>query len=179
MSGSASEHVEPLAALRKSCERIATIPAANTQEMAALLSKMGLDYFQDVRRQAQQSFLSALAAATIGILFFFYATYRSMEPSTSSDKISLIAGALVQVIAAINFYLYGRTSRQFALFHHCLDRFNRFMLANSMCENIQDTEKRDRFRADLAAIVANAPPLTADLASPRPRRRATRSRKKS
>ena len=155
---------EPFERLHAHCEAIAKASPGNTQVMRALLLEMMLDYYQDVRNQAQQSFLCALGAAIIGTLFFVYAAGQSMsEPGIDNAYISLIAGALIQVISGISFYLYFRAARQFSSFHICLDRANRFMLANTLCENLELADRKDVMRKELIKIIANAPMLTLDI----------------
>ncbi|MET0397927.1 MAG: hypothetical protein ABW277_14030 [Longimicrobiaceae bacterium] len=155
----------PLEALQRECEEVGRTAPGDTQKMASLLSQMSLSYYQDVRRQAQQSFGSALVAALIGIGFFVYAAWLIMEGGykTGSATLPLIAGALVQIISGINFLLYGRAARQFAAFHICLERTNRFLLANTLCENLACPTQRDRMRSQLICIVANAPMLTLEV----------------
>jgi len=167
--GSSSANNEQLFELRKCCEAVANTAPGDIQRMASLLSQMSLNYYADVRRQAQQSFLSALVAAGIGTLFFLYAAYHGKwQAGGPAPQISLIAGTLVQVISAINFFLYDRTSRQFSLFHICLDRTNRFLIANSFCGNIENRDRKDEARTELVKAVANAPTLTLGAASRKP-----------
>jgi len=147
--------------LQKACDEIATSEPGDTQKIASLMQQMSLDYYADVRKQAQQSFGSALVAAAIGTLFFLYAVWRGMELDHRA-WIGLIAGALVQVISAINFHLYGRAAHQFASFHICLERTNRFLLANTLCEKLE-SPLQDQVRKELIQIVANAPMLTFDI----------------
>ncbi len=159
----ASAH--PLQQLKVHCEEMAHIPRGDTHKMASLLQKMSLNYYEDVRKQAQQSFYSALAAAVVGTFFFFYAAWHMMpQPGNTASNayISLIAGALVQVISAINFYLNARAARQFSGFHVCLERTNRFLLANTLCANLGDDHKGD-MRMELIRVIANAPMLTFDI----------------
>jgi hypothetical protein len=125
------------------------------------MQQMSLHYYADVRRQAQQSFVSALVAALIGMLFFLFAASYGMEQDKTA-WIGVIAGALIQVISAINFYLYGKASRQFATFHICLERTNRYLLANTLCENLQ-MPLRDQVRHELIQVISNAPMLTLDV----------------
>ncbi len=149
--------------IRRDCEEIAHTEPGNTQRMASLLSQMSLSYFQDVRMQAQQSFYSALVAAAVGTSFFIYATWLTMNRERADmAHISLIAGGLTQVISAINFYLYARAARQFSSFHICLERMNRFLLGNTLCENLSDVVKRDKMRGELIRVVAHAPMLMLD-----------------
>lgn len=58
-------------------------------------------------------------------------------------------------------YLYLQTARQFAAFHTCLERTNRFLMANAMCEHLG--ERQDEMRAELIRTIANAPLLTQNL----------------
>jgi hypothetical protein len=163
---SISKHVRSLHALKEDCEEVARTEPGDTHKMASLLQQMSLNYYEDVRRQAQQSFYCALVAALIGVLFFFYAAYLMMnQDSASNAKVSLIAGALVQVISGINFYFYGKASRQFASFHICLERTNRFLLANTLCENLLCKDRRDLMRTELIRVISTSPMLTLDVIS--------------
>ncbi|MDQ3180070.1 MAG: hypothetical protein M3Q33_06075 [Acidobacteriota bacterium] len=65
----------------------------------------------------------------------------------------IISGALIEVIAAINFYLYAKTSSQLATFHTRLGTTQRFLLANSMCESLEG-EFKQKARYDLIKTVA-------------------------
>jgi hypothetical protein len=156
----------PLQELKKKCEELAHIEPKNTNKMASLLQDMSLRYYEDVRTQAQQSFRVACLAAAVGTILFVYAAYRMMEPGpnrVSSAVWGLLPGALVQVISGINFYLYGKAARQFGAFHVCLERTNRFLLANTLCENLNCPTRRDEVRTQLIQVVANAPMLTLDV----------------
>ncbi len=145
------------------CEEIAQTAPGDIHRIGSLLQEMILKYYADVRSQAQQSFRAALAAATVGILFFIYAIWLGMSPDGSGQaRLGLIAGSLIQFISGINFYLYFRAGRQFASFHVCLERTNRFLLANTICENLSDPA-RDEMRRELVRVVATAPMLTLDV----------------
>lgn len=152
--------VRPLKELQRECEEVATTKPGDTHQIASLMQQMSLHYYADIRRQAQQSFRSALIAAVIGTLFFLSAAWYGMARDEQA-WIGIVAGALTQVISAINFYLYGRAARQFATFHVCLERTNRYLLANTLCENLQ-MPLRDQVRHELIQVVANAPMLTLD-----------------
>src|SRR5687768_14825064 len=101
--GKRADH--PLEALQRGCNEVAQMDPADTQKMAAMLSEMSLNYYQDVRHQAQQSFVSAIGAAVVGTGFFLYAAWSAMgeSPRTDTAFVSLIAGGLTQVISGINF----------------------------------------------------------------------------
>jgi hypothetical protein len=149
-------------AIQKNCEEVSGIPPGNTNEMGGKIQEMILNYYQDVRKQAQQSFYMALGAAIVGGIFYFYAAIIYLGKGEAAS-ISLIAGSLIQLISAINFYLYGKAARQFSTFHICLERTNRFLLANTLCDNISCTIKRDAMRQELIIKIADAPMLTLDI----------------
>src|SRR5262245_13200644 len=73
---------DPLKALRTACEEVAKVEPGDVQRIAALHASMILDYYRDVRRQAQQSFIAALVAAVVGTLFFLGAIW----PMTNSGS---------------------------------------------------------------------------------------------
>ncbi len=66
---SVSTASKPIDEIRKSCEEIAHTEPGDTQKMASVLLQMSLNYYEDVRTQAQQSFKSALVAAAVGTCF--------------------------------------------------------------------------------------------------------------
>ena len=152
--------------LNATCDKLATAEVSDTNGIAALLLKMSLRYYADVLRQAQQSFFLALGAAAVGIAFFLYAAWSSMHGGPA--KIGIITGALIEAISAIGFYLYGRAARQFGSFHICLERMNRFLIANSVCESMEP-QNRDEARRALVDVMAHAPLLTFDIMSGRSR----------
>ena len=117
--------------------------------------------------------------ASVGALFLGYAIWLSMSPDASQQVsqqalLSSIAGVLIQFIAGVNFYLYFRAGRQFASFHVCLERTNRFLIANSLCEQLSEPA-RDEMRSELLRIVATAPMLTVDLVTGEGKDRTTTS----
>ena len=153
----------PLAELEKTCQQLGATPVGETQQIASVFLKASIPFYEDIRKQARASFQSALFAALVGIVFFIYALYAAMHSGSSSVKVSVIAGALIQVIAGINFYLYANVSKQFFAFHTCLERIDRFMIANSLCENLCSSAKKDQMRSELVRMIAGASLLTFDM----------------
>jgi hypothetical protein len=168
MSGQLLEAPEPkvpssIRGMLNDCMLIRKAASDDIQTIATHMQEMILKYYADVRRQAQQSFVAALGVALVGMLFFVFAIWRGMSSDgTQQASLGVIAGTLVQVISGINFYLYARAARQFGAFHVCLERTNRFLLANTMCEKLS-APARDEMRAELTRLVATAPMLTLDL----------------
>jgi len=144
-------------AMLDDCEQLAHAEPGNIQQIGALLQDMILRYYADVRSQAQQSFWAALSVAVAGIAFFVWAIWHQMSVPTGEQlTLKLVAGGLIQMISGTIFVLYGRATRQFGSFHVCLERTNRFLLANTICETLSAT-MRDDIRKELISIIARAP----------------------
>jgi hypothetical protein len=96
----------------------------------------------------------ALIAAGVGLAFFIAAVgfiiYRHAE---SAAIISVVSGAVVEVISAINFYLYSKTSGHLADFHNRLEGTQRYLLANSICESLEGSHKQAARTELVRAIV--------------------------
>jgi hypothetical protein len=60
---------------------------------------------------------------------------------------------VVEVVAGIVFFLYGKTTSQMGDFYGRLERLQRYLLANSICESLQ-AEERDKTRSDLIREIA-------------------------
>ena len=152
---------DPLKRMDEACKELSTVDK-DVNKLASTLWKLSISYFKDVRRQALWSFWMALIAAAIGIGLFVLALFLMMSGGLVSSKLSLIASLNIEIVSVIGFYLYARTSHQFAAFHACLERANRFLLANTMCEKLDDAV-RDEARRELIRIIAKAPLLSVDI----------------
>ena len=74
-------------------------------------------------------------------------------------SVPLIAGAVVEVVSGVVFYLYGKTSSQLSIFHSRLEVLQRYLLANSICESL-DGEARNTARAALIQEISRTPSVT-------------------
>jgi hypothetical protein len=146
--------------LAQACENIARIKSDDVQEMASHLQMMIVHYYQDVRRQALFAFFAALVLEVVAVVFFFTAAFMTMNKESAT--ISTISGLLIQIMTGIVFYLYSQSAKQFAGFHICLERANRFMLANSIVEHLSKPEQ-DSKRAEVITAIINAPMLTLEM----------------
>ena len=72
--------------------------------------------------------------------------------------VPLIAGAVVEVVSGVVFYLYGQTSAQLSAFHSRLEVLQRYLLANSICEGLSEAE-RDKARAALIGEISRVQPM--------------------
>lgn len=124
-------------------ERLSKAKPNDIQGIVASQIQLLDNYYDLVLEQARKSFKWALIAAGVGFLFFVASVillliYRIQNIST----ISLIGGTLMEIISGINFHLYGRASKQLAHFHTRLDLTQRYLLANSLCENLEKNLKQ-------------------------------------
>jgi hypothetical protein len=111
-------------------------------------------YYDLALYQARRSFRWALIAAGVGLAFFLASVaFLLLERPQQVATVSLISGALIEVIAGVNFYLYNKTSIQLADFLTRLDLTQRFLLSSSMCETLEG-EFKQRARFSLIEIIA-------------------------
>ena len=137
-----------------SVERLSKADPENVQEIAASQIQLLTTYYQISLDQARRSFRWALAAAGIGLIFFLAAVGFLLfnQQSQGVATASIISGSLIEVISGINFYLYGKTSAQFAEFHTRLGHTQRYLLANSLCEGL-DGDFKQQARVDLVKAI--------------------------
>jgi hypothetical protein len=134
----------------------------DVQEIAAGQIQLLDEYHEIVLGQARKSFVFAVAAAVTGIaLFAFAVVLLLLEQSTEVAIFSGIAGAIVEVISGIGFYLYAKASGQLAEFQSRLDRTQRFLLANSVCGSLKGSAK-DKARTELIRAIAGMSSLLPD-----------------
>jgi len=140
--------------ITSSVNRLSIADPSNVQEIAASQIELLSTYHNVVLKQAKDSFQWAIIAAGIGFIFllisvFFVLYLKSLDVAV----ISLIGGVLIEFISAINFYLYGKTSTQMASFQSRLDKTQRFLLANSLCEGL-DADHKQKSRSELIQTIA-------------------------
>lgn len=146
-----------IALYRLPIERLSKADPANVQQIAASQIELLSNYHQEVLSQAKKSFFWALIAAVAGFSFFlltlFFIARPQQEEKSELALVSTVGGVLIEVISAINFYLYGKASLQMADFQKRLDRTQRFLLANSICESLEGDSKQQA-RSELIRVIA-------------------------
>jgi hypothetical protein len=160
----------------KACDELENALSGNLAKTVSAHEKMILQYYQDVQQQATQSFRAAKMVAWVGfgvligtlvyVLVFDALAHLNMLHESSVPKnlltvggIGVVSGVLIEFIAGVNFWLYGRASKQFGAFHICLERTHRYLIAYKICEEM--TEKKDETLQKIVCIMANAPMITA------------------
>jgi hypothetical protein len=136
-------------------DQIAEADPGDVQQVASGQIRLLINYYGTALGQAQRSFTWALVAAGVGLAFLLAAVvFLLVTPFQPVAVVSVISGALVEVIAGVNFILYSKTTAQLAAYHNRLDQTQRFLLANSICESLEG-EVKNTTRAALVAKIAN------------------------
>ncbi len=141
--------------ISEAIESLATAKPGDVQKIAASQITILDEYYRTALNQAQRSFRSAQILSGIGIGFFISAAgILLLQQSRDLALVTVIGGATVEVVAALAFWLYGRTTTQLAHFYERLEQSQRFLLANSFCETLDDNTKQ-RSRADLITAMTS------------------------
>ena len=111
-------------------------------------------YYGDARIQSQKSFNFALATAGVSLLFFMCAGgLLLLEQLEEIAMITTVGGSLSAFISAINFYIYNRSSNQVGTFQCSIDMWQRFLLADNICNEITDDALKNETRAQLIKTI--------------------------
>jgi hypothetical protein len=149
----------PIEEMKIQCDKAGQMDPNGVHKVISPYLRMGISYYEDGRKQADKSFMWALIASGVGTLFFLLSLLLMIGSGYSSKStISLIAGGIIQAISGLNFYLYAQTSRQLSSFHICLERVNRYIIANTFCDLLDD-EHKHKMRSELIQVMATAPML--------------------
>lgn len=145
-------------ATEASLKKLSSSEQGDVQGIAASQIELLSKFYDLSLSQASRSFRWALVASMIGLIFLLAAiAFQQMTQNAELAKVALIGGALIEFIAAVNFYLYGRTLSQLTLFQERLENTQRFLLANSLCENLSGDLKDQTRAALILTLVGQAP----------------------
>jgi hypothetical protein len=118
----------------------------NFQQIAATQLELANSYYTAVRIQSAQSFLWSRITSGIGFVFFLVAIiFLIIELGNISyfgAAVSAIGGVLVEVYAGLIQWQGKQAADQAKDYHVRLDRIQRFIIANSACEGIDGSEKK-------------------------------------
>jgi len=157
------------------CEELGhAVDKSDVGQTVTAVQHLILRYYDNVREQATESFKSAKRVALFGfvllvltlayVIFIDLMLHRPASGFAASSggmsvgQIGLLGSSIVEAIAGLQFYLYGRATRQFGAFHICLERTHRYLLAYKIAE--QMNSGKDDALLKIVCIMANAPMLT-------------------
>jgi hypothetical protein len=133
-------------------QQLAKVDPGDLQEIVRSQFDLSGGYYTSVLRQQRQSFFVALITATIGFIFFLAAVIIAVtEKNLNGATVSAVGGAIVETIAGLNFWLYGRATSQLDVFHVRLERTLRYLLAYNMTKEL---DSPDNSLSNLIATMA-------------------------
>lgn len=141
---------------QQALHQIATANPGNIQEVTASQLAIINSYYQSGLEQSQQSFVWSLIWGGIGLIFLMTAVgVLLFGQPTEVAFASTIGGALLELFAGTYLVLYKHASDQLAVFRASLERTQRLLLANSMCEQLEG-EIEKTTRAELIRLMVNS-----------------------
>lgn len=158
---------------RLDCEELANaLDSGGVGDIVAKHEKLILQYYEDVQKQATESFKAAKFVSYIGfavlILTWLYTLGFDLvgilpgvhiQPGKDTAvSTGVISGVLIEFIAGVNFWLYSKASKQFGAFHICLERTHRYLVAYKIAEGTGS--RKELVLESLACIMASAPMIT-------------------
>lgn len=147
-------------ATEKALQRLTDASEGDVKAIASSQIELLARFYDLSLSQAGRSFRWALAASVVGLAFFLMAVFFMLwQHSGELATLTMIGGALIEFIAGVNFYLYGKTLSQLSLFQGRLEVTQRFLLANSLCESLSEAW-RDPTRARLINQLTTGHPLS-------------------
>lgn len=147
-------------ATEKALQRLSDAGEGDVKAIASSQIELLARFYDLSLSQAGRSFRWALVASMVGLAFFLMAiVFMIWRESGELATVTMIGGALIEFIAGVNFYLYGRTLTQLSLFQGRLEVTQRFLLANSLCESLGEAW-RDPTRARLINQLTTGHPLS-------------------
>ena len=137
-------------AMITSTGQLANVDLKKPEEVLAASGNILNSYYTVALAQSARSFVWAVAASIVGLLLFVFAIYFVLtQGSADAAIVTAIAGAIVQVVAGLQFYLYGKTTEQAANHRFSLEKMQRFLLANSLIESLSEPTTKDESRSKL------------------------------
>jgi hypothetical protein len=105
-------------AVRSAISSLSQSEPGDVQNIAASQTELLVGYYDAVLNHANKSFFWALIAAAIGLAFFVSAmVFLGWNGTLEVGVIGAVGGAIVEVIAGVNFVLYGKATTQLGDFH--------------------------------------------------------------
>ncbi len=152
--------------LAESVARLSAADPKDVSEIAASQIQLLTGFYALALSQATRSFKWALRAGIAGAVVILLSlvllfTRPLGEWTSVSAVLTTTGGLVVEGISALLFYLYGKTSAQLGDFHSRLDRTQRYLLANTVCESLEGDYKQNA-RRELVGLIAARDAMAGD-----------------
>ncbi len=116
---------------------IRTAKSGDVLTIAGEQTKLLAQYHEEAFGEAKRAFWLAAITGTIGIAFFVGAVLLLLFGIGSGvTTVSVLAGAIVEVISGVSLSVYAGARRQLFAFLQVLERMQRFLLAYEMCDSL-------------------------------------------
>jgi hypothetical protein len=130
---------------------------SDVQQNAANQIKLLAQYHESGLQQAKTSFNWAIVISLAGFPFLVLAGYYLLtnQSGNLTSIVSSIGSVLVEFMAGTLFYLYNQTRKQLTYYHQQMNQIQRFLLANSVAESLEQPAKENA-RMELIKTIANS-----------------------
>jgi len=123
------------------------------QEISTQVLKLSNEHYTSVRLKSEKSFSWTIIAYVVALLFFLAATTFFIIHQTNAPYITVLGTALSGLFGGL-FQTQGiRVDKEAKECRANLDRIQRFIIANSACEGLDDPEKKQK-RAEIISKLA-------------------------
>ncbi|PID49440.1 MAG: hypothetical protein CR991_06775 [Proteobacteria bacterium] len=112
LNGNVRQQAAVAKATEQAIKRLSSVDNTDVKSIAATQIELLTRYYTLSLSQAQRSFRWALVASIVGLVFFIAAIGFVLWNAERVAVITVLSGALIEFIAGINFYLYGKTLAQ-------------------------------------------------------------------
>jgi hypothetical protein len=121
----------------------------------SLLGNINTTLLKQAQHSSRYSFRWAWVWATVGLLFFITATiYTICTGMALNALIPVFCGAAFEIVAGVAFYLSNHSNSTIVDLQGRIEKFQRYMLANDICESLGG-EERHKTRSALVREIAD------------------------
>lgn len=101
------------------------------------------EYYIISKRHANKMFWVALISCLSGIGIFGFGVWVNYQTDNNILGWTTMAGAIVELISGLSFFLYKITLNQLNIYHNRLESTERYLIALEMVEKTNDNKKKD------------------------------------
>lgn len=138
---------------QKVLSELAETATKDVQQTGAKLLAHKETFYMNAESQSRHSFYLACIVGLIGLALIIAAVFIGLfTDKVVVSAISGVSGISFEVLAGFILQLYKQASVQLATFHQSIDDMHRFLVANSICESLE--EKKEYTRSTLVLHIA-------------------------
>ena len=139
-------------------EKIAQADPSDIKAIGVSALELSAGYYKNPLKQSEDSFLLMRVAALVCLALFIAAIFILLfQKPANIAYISIIGGAISAFFSGIFFLMYRHASNQALAYKPQVDKAQNFIMANSVCEAM-DEERKHRNREELIRWFVGLPP---------------------